>query len=300
VATGPDRLAWLNALVTCDVARLPAGAAAHGLALERKGKMLSEALVIDDGERTVLAVHGATSSSLLAVFEHHLVMEDAEIAAGPESARWIYAYGPRAAELADLAAASPGVVAAPVAMFGHPAAAILCRSPDRCPALESLAHGLGPGARIVGGEDWDRVRIDLGIPRFGIDLDETTYPQEAGLEELLISFTKGCYLGQEVVVKLRSRGHASRKLVRLLLPRDTPVPAPRDPVSCGEGGRPGVVTSASRSTVVESAPIAYAYVHIADSAPGTEVRVAGSPGTVIAPWGIVESHSAAGPVRPAS
>ena len=79
--------------------------------------------------------------------------------------------------------------------------------------LDEVARGVG-GAL---GDDaaWEALRIERAIPRFGVEFDATTYPQEAALEKRAVSFAKGCYLGQEVVCMLEMRGHVKRKLVPL-------------------------------------------------------------------------------------
>ena len=101
----------------------------------------------------------------------------------------------------------------------------------------------GGGARPLGAEDLEALRILEGQARFGADMDATRLPMEAGLTRLAISFTKGCYTGQEVVLRATARGHLQRGLVQLVLP---PGAGPATPLSAG-GQEVGLVTSAAET-----------------------------------------------------
>jgi hypothetical protein len=110
------------------------------------------------------------------------------------------------------------------------------------------------------------VRIDLGLLRYGVEFTDNTYPEEAGLEEHAINFNKGCYLGQEVVVKMRSRGHPSRKVVRVSAAGTLQAGA----ALCNAAGEPtGTVLSAAPSRATSGLTVAFASVRLADAAPGT-------------------------------
>jgi folate-binding protein YgfZ len=124
------------------------------------------------------------------------------------------------------------------------------------------------------------IRIEAGIPKFHRDMDEDTIPLEAGIESRAISFTKGCYVGQEVIIRVMHRGHGrvARRLVGLSLTDDVPPPAV--PVRSGER-EVGHVTSAAFSPGLER-PIALAYVHRDFVAPGTELNVEGGAALVSA------------------
>ncbi len=253
VVSGPDRASWLNALLTCDVSKLAPGRVSSGLALDKQGRVLSEILVSAAEDRILVAVDAVRRESLLAHFDRYLIMEDAEIVAAPEPISWMVAYGPLAATL-------PGA-SAPFRHFGFPA--ILLTSPEssRTALMDRLRSS---GAEIVIStlEDFDRSRLDLGIQRFGIEFSESTYAEEAGLDQLAIDFNKGCYLGQEVVVKMRSRGKPPRKLVRLVLQGADPVPDGAD-VASESGEVVGSVRSCRRSTLLPDHVVAFAIVRSA-------------------------------------
>ncbi|MEO7110704.1 MAG: glycine cleavage T C-terminal barrel domain-containing protein, partial [Polyangiaceae bacterium] len=113
-------------------------------------------------------------------------------------------------------------------------------------------------------------RQELGVPRFGLDFDLTTYPQEAGLEKRAVAFDKGCYLGQEVVCMLELRGHVKRKLVSLAVD-GAAAPKHGDDVLDSAGEKIGQVTSASVSPTL--GVLALAMVKAAHMEAGTELKI---------------------------
>ena len=118
----------------------------------------------------------------------------------------------------------------------------------------------------------EAIRIESGVPLFGRDMDEETIPLEAGIESRAISFSKGCYVGQEVIIRVLHRGHGrvARKLVGLTLDGDQ-IPAAEDAVRSGDR-EIGRVTSSTASPARQR-PIALAYVHRDFLEPGTQVTV---------------------------
>jgi folate-binding protein YgfZ len=152
-------------------------------------------------------------------------------------------------------------------------------SPEAC---TRLVHDLrAAGASPLGTLALEALRIEAGTPRFGIDMTEDTIPLEAGIEGRAISFTKGCYVGQEVIIRILHRGHGrvARRLVGLSLESED-VPPPGSPVSTADRDV-GAITSAAFSPGLHRA-IALGYVHRDASAPGTSVTVGatGTPATV--------------------
>jgi folate-binding protein YgfZ len=118
-------------------------------------------------------------------------------------------------------------------------------------------------------------RVELGVPRFGRDFGPEHFPQETGLGEQAVSYTKGCYLGQEVIARIHYRGQANRLLRGLRLPPGTTVDAVADGAELRYEGRPvGTLSSAVRSPAL-GAPVALAIVHRRGAEPGTRVEVEG-------------------------
>jgi folate-binding protein YgfZ len=154
-------------------------------------------------------------------------------------------------------------------------------------AVGAVLDKLIEAARRVGGgvcgmEAFEVARVEAGVPRFGAELDETVLPPEAGLDATAVSYTKGCYIGQEVLNRIRTIGHVNRTLVGL---RFDDAAAPR-PVKGGkllaDGREVGVVTSAVFSPRL-GAPIALGLVRREQATPGTALALAGGGASRVAP-----------------
>jgi folate-binding protein YgfZ len=135
------------------------------------------------------------------------------------------------------------------------------------------------GALLANAETVEVLRIEAGRPRFGVDMGPDTIPLEAAIEDRAISFTKGCYVGQEVIIRVMHRGHGrvARRLVRLVL-QGSPLPSRGDKVFSGDL-QVGEITSAAESPRV-GAPLAMAYIHRDHAAAGTQLLVNGSKAVV--------------------
>jgi folate-binding protein YgfZ len=270
--TGSDRLTWLNGLLTCELAKRRVGEAVFGLAVAQKGKIVSDVVVLVDESRALLVVERASVATLTASFEHHLMMEDAVLEATVGDVAFVH--GPRAHEALDAARAS-GAVGGELDVTGLGGAVIVTVGAQR----EALAHAAWAAAGGEADEEgWEVLRVLSAVPRFGVDFDETTYPQEAGLEAKAVSFQKGCYLGQEVVCMLEMRGHVKRKLVSLDVAGRV-APERHASVEDGNGGVVGEVTSAAEGP--EGEVRALAMVKYASIASGTLLVVGGRVARVV-------------------
>jgi len=142
-------------------------------------------------------------------------------------------------------------------------------------------HGLQP----IGLEALNSLRIEAGIPKYGIDMDESNFPMEAGLEAKAISYTKGCYIGQETIARADAQGHMNKRLMGLELSGES-VPMKGQsiqalPESEGAEGRVvGTVTSAVKSPTLGKV-IAMGYLHRDFIKPGTEVFIARQPAEIV-------------------
>jgi folate-binding protein YgfZ len=276
VVTGKDRVTWLNGMLTCELAKRAAGSAVYGLVVERKGHVLADvvAVVDDSGERVLLVVPVFTVESLRAHLEHYLVMEDCEITLASGWEAWSV-HGPRS-ERALEAARAAGGVGGTLDRTGRGGAMVLA-PPD---ATREVAAAVAGVATVGDDAGWEALRLERGVPRFGVDFDDKTYPQEAQLEKVAVSFDKGCYLGQEVVCMLEMRGHVKRKLVPVVLDA-VGAPPPRGAPVTDEAGAPvGEVTSAVTSPTLGK-PVAMAMVKRAFAEAGKRLVVAGASGEVV-------------------
>ncbi len=274
--TGKDRITWLNGLLTCDLAKRTPGAALYGLVVERKGHVLSDVDVVVDepGERVMLVVPVFTVESLQVHLEHYLVMEDAELAVATGWEVWSV-HGPRAEKALEAARAAGGVGGA-LDRTGLGGAVVLA-PPD---ATREVAAAIAGLAMVGDDAGWEALRLERGVPRYGVDFDDKTYPQEAQLEKVAVSFDKGCYLGQEVVCMLEMRGHVKRKLAPVLVDA-ADAPAAGAEVKDATGAVIGSVTSGAPSARLGRA-VALAMLKRAQAEPGTALQIAGAGGRVVA------------------
>jgi folate-binding protein YgfZ len=211
VARGKDRGAWLNGLLTCNLAKLAPPAAAYGLIVAKNGKIQSEVYTLLGDEDALIGLDAARAEQTTEVLDRHLVMEDVELELTPAGAsKWAGAFGPLA-EAACAAARAAGARAGVVRRGALPVAVFTPASPE---VVACVLAACGP-AVVASDEGWMRARVEHGIPERGVDFDDTNYPQEAALERDAVSFEKGCYLGQEAVFMLEKRGHVKRRLVQL-------------------------------------------------------------------------------------
>jgi folate-binding protein YgfZ len=277
VVTGTDRVAWLNGLLTCDLLKRAPGAAVYGLAVQRNGRVIADATVVFDevGERLLVAVPDAVVGTLRAHLEHYLVMEDAAIGPNVDAFEVWALHGPHAEE-ALLAARRAGAIGGAIDPTGLGGAVVLAPEEN----ARQVAAAIAGVATVGDSAGWDVLRLENAVPRFGVDFEDKTYPQEAALEKTAVSFEKGCYLGQEVVCMLQMRGHVKRKLVSVVL-EATETPGARAPVTDATGAAVGEVTSAAPSPRLGKI-VALAMMKRAQAEPGTEVVVGGFSGEVVA------------------
>jgi hypothetical protein len=277
--TGKDRLSWLNGLVTCELAGLEPGAGTYGLAVGKTGKIAAELWFIAEAERVLMVMPQGRMETIREHFDRHLIMEDAEMSDLPGSSV-IFTHGPRSPDLVAAARAA-GASAALIDWTGRgDAAAILAPQGSLDAVKATLLARAGDAGAEASDEGWEALRIAWGLPRAGVDYDESSLPQEASLEKLGVCFTKGCYLGQETVFMLEKRGHAKKRLMRLEIEGDDPLPAGAEIVLPGEGSVIGAVTSATPRPD-GGGLLALGHVKYKHAVKGTVLGVAGRVATVL-------------------
>lgn len=276
---GADRRSWLNAMATCDLSKLAPGAGAYGLCTGKNGKILAEFWLTQDKDRLLLGVHKTRVAGLLEHFERYIMMEDTEVADASDTLRVIFLYGPRHSEALKAAQAFKGAVAGAVITSSDLGMAVLMIEAGQVDNVrESLARTMGERFCVPGKEAWEAIRIEAGIPIFGVDFDEQNYPQEASLERYAVSFQKGCYLGQEAVFMLEARGHAKKRLVKIQVEGEGSAEELKAGALLGveqEGG--GVEEVGALTSVVdtEGGAAALGYVKYKHARTGVELKVGG-------------------------
>jgi len=287
VVRGADRKTFLHALLTNDIALLSPGSGCYAALLTPQGRMIADMNVFELGDVMLIDVRREVTDALLQRFDQLIFGEDVQL--GDVSDAWgcVGLYGPRAAAMigrllgADLSGFTPFqnarmqhegelVVVARRDGLGLPGFLLFAAGS----ALPGLAQALSDvGIAVLPAGVVEALRIEAGEPAFLVDMGDDTIPPEAGIEAAAVSYLKGCFPGQEVLVRIRDRGHGKvvRKLVGLIIEGGA---APGAGSAIVGGGKEiGRVTSAVMSPALGK-PIALGYVHRDFIDPGTAVTVA--------------------------
>ncbi len=281
---GADAATLLHGLVTNDVLGLRPGGGCHAALLTPRGKMRADLGVLRVAEEELLLECEASLASPLASIlsgyvpfsrsrladltaETGVVQLEGPAAPGVLRRAGLTEPGAEAWSHAEASLDGTSVRVVRVSRAGGPGFTLL--SP-RAGSGRLLGVLVSSGAERADAEALEAGRIEAGLPRWGAELDETVLPNEAWLERTAISYTKGCYLGQETVARLRTYGHVNRHLVALLLPSGSAVHPGAVVRSAGEPV--GRVTSAADSAA-RGRRVALAYVRRELEAPGTLLHV---------------------------
>lgn len=296
VVSGADRASYLHGLLTNDVAALKPGQGCYAAYLTPQGRMITDLFVYELGDAMLLTVPRAQKDAVLTKLDQFVFSEDVKLGDASDTFSALAVIGPASGRvLAALVGGNASDIDAwpPYAnrrvQFGG-RAAVLTRitdagepgydiyvEPDQ---LDVLRRELkAAGVAEADPETAEAIRIEAGVPKFNHDMDEETIPLEAGIESRAISFSKGCYVGQEVIIRVLHRGHGrvARKLAGLVLDGES-VPPASTPVTAA-AREIGEVRSSAMSPALGH-PIALAYLHRDFLAPGTVVSVSGHSATV--------------------
>ncbi len=250
---GEDRFRWLSGMVTNTVDGLAEHAGAWNLVLNAQGRIQGDLTVWRDGDTLELAIAADQYDRLLAHLERFIIMDDVELVPLSGDAA-LGLTGPAAGEVlarVGLPVLSETMTTTRVEWngmdlrlarhYGQLGAHYALWVPDA--QLSKLGKFLRTGgATLVGSASFDAFRIAEGIPAYGIDIAERDLPQETSQTRAL-HFSKGCYLGQEIVERIRSRGNVHRHLRQLEL--SGPVPAAGAELTLEGGAAAGTITSAA-------------------------------------------------------
>ena len=306
--TGADRRAYLQGLLTNDVAALAPGTGCYTAYLTAQGRMIADMRVFELGDALLVDLEADLAEPVRARWEQFIFSEDVRLESLSPSTAQIGVYGPRAADAiasAFAAAHAPGETAPAAGTLrempihgnarwdfqGQPAFVlrsedlgvsgfdIVLPSEHKAALVELLTTG---SARPVSADAAEVCRVEAGLPRFHADMNEDTIPLEAGIEDRAISLTKGCYVGQEIIIRVLHRGHGrvARKLLGLRFEPSAAVPPRGAKVFSGDR-EVGAVTSAVRSPALDR-PIALAYVQRDFVQAGTGVTIDGAAALVSA------------------
>jgi tRNA-modifying protein YgfZ len=269
--TGKDRQSFLHNFCTNDVKRLVPGSSCEAFFTNVKGKIVGHGLIACREDELVFLGPPGQGEKLVAHLDRYVIREDVQLR-DTTSQKW----------LSLIAGADPGVLE-----DVHTQWSLLGR--DDVDIVEAKANSTSVPSLLLkqgfvaGSEVFDAVRIEAGMPLFGVDFDDSNLPQEVGRDQQAISFTKGCYLGQETVARIDALGHVNQRIVGVrFVDSETPVfrgysaafgsEIPKSGLELlNDGSVAGHVTSACYSPKLR-APLGLAMVRRGANAIGTRLE----------------------------
>ncbi|HUK54354.1 MAG TPA: glycine cleavage T C-terminal barrel domain-containing protein [Candidatus Binatia bacterium] len=303
--SGADRARYLNAVTSGDIRSLQPGGGALGLLLNAQGHIVAELETYALEDRFLLLSHAVAGQRTFETLDKYIIMDDCTLT--DVSAQWASCAleGPRAEQAlatacgVEIPGAQARMPAPPTAAYAHKEVVI---GGVNCRVLRKFHFGL-PGAEIlaprnavadvwaalavaagksgggpIGWQAINALRIEAGVRWFSYDFDDTVIPHEAGLEQTHISYTKGCYTGQEIVERVRSRGRLNRWLS--LVEFSGSAPPERGTKLLAEGKEWGQVTSSSYSPGRKKG-IGFAYLRKEHNTAGAALEYAGGTARVL-------------------
>ncbi len=257
--TGADRQAFINSFSTNEVKKLAPGEHCEAFLTNVKGKVLGHVLMhCRDNELVLITVPGQ-ATKIIEHLDRYIIREDVQLADSTARRRYVLVAG---GDSAGKGLNHDTWIRWHV--LHTPVCGLLEATPERPSAM--LVELQSAGARACNYAAFDALRIEAGMPLFGVDFDEENLPQEVGRDELAISFTKGCYLGQETVARIDALGHVNQQItgVRFAAPN---YPAAKAELT-HDGTTAGHVTSVTFSPQLQ-APLALALIRRQWLSPGT-------------------------------
>jgi len=305
--TGNDRVKFLQGIISNDASVLTPGRGLYATILTSKGKMQTDLTVFALKNAAIwVDAEPEVAEKLLRLLIRYTIGTDAAIDNLSGGYGLLGIYGPNAAAAVEsvfgLRPPTAALAVVESVWQGHPATVAESGYPgtpgyhvllaaDALPAAWSAVVGSDGGSAVkaVGMDALEAVRIEAGVPRFGSDMSEENFPPEARIEDRALSYTKGCYMGQETIARIKTYGHVNRLLVGLLPDTDRPIAHGTalyhsDVTSVlREHKEAGYVTSSIVSPALKRV-IALGYVHRTLATPGTVVSVGSEnpiPATVV-------------------
>lgn len=284
VLSGEDRVRWLNGMVTNNVRDLALNRGNYSFVLNPQGRNLGDLVAYNRGDYLLVTTDREQAPKLKELFDRYIIMDDVEVEDISDKLASIGVAGPRAAEILgvvgiDVVALVSGQVSDPVwqgvglsvarsvlpQMDGYE----IWSTPEN---LERLWDAVdAAGAMPTGSEALELYRLARGVPRYGIDLRERDLPQETGQQHVL-NFAKGCYVGQEIVERIRSRGNVHRVLAGFEVQGD--VPAAGDKVLVDDKQVGEITSAACVPFPAGQRTLALGYIRREFAEPGTEMKIA--------------------------
>jgi len=289
--TGTDRVRFLHGQITNDVKTLRVGEGCYAALTTAKGKMQSDLNLFVLPDELLLDFEPGYASTVAQRLEKYIVADDAQVVdvaplygllsvQGPEAESAVRAIGlfteipTNPLGSAKMSDATLGeIYLMNNSRLGRAGFDLFVPSTALAAATDKLiVAAKALGGRAVGWNAFEIARIEAGIPRFGVDMDETNLPQECGIEARALSYTKGCYIGQEVLNRIHSVGHVNRELRGLRLADDLKTLAVKGDKLFQGDKEVGYITSTTYSPKLH-ANIALGYVRREVSSIGTKLNL---------------------------
>ncbi len=288
--TGKDRATYLHGLLTNDIQALAPGTGCYAAWLTPQGRMVTDMHIFESGDMMLLDVPADLLSATLQRLDQFLFSEDVQIADLSETLAAVWLHGPAAASaIEDVLTGISGLASWPeyrnaraefggapvvvgrVSQLGVPGFVVYADPAHGADLQRALIEG---GAAVAEPAAIEAARVEAGYPLFGADMTDETIPLEAGIEDRAISMSKGCYVGQEVIIRVLHRGHGrvAKRLVGLRFRGDQADDMPASGARVFSEARDvGSVTSVASSPRL--GPIALGYLHRDFVAVGTRLEV---------------------------
>jgi folate-binding protein YgfZ len=294
--TGADRTRWLNGMVTNNIRDLAAGRGVYAFLLNPQGHILGDLYAYNRGESILVDTDADQLEKMIATFDHYIIMDDVVITKLGGHMTSLGVAGPKSRAVLGAAGIQiPGMEPLEVVTRKcecdcgcRECSVVLGEDPRResyeiwvAPheVLKLWQSLLAAGAKPVGWEALELDRIVSGIPRYGVELRERDLPQETGQDRAL-NFSKGCYVGQEIVERIRSRGAVHRKFGGFLIDGAVEIVAGTK-VTSDEKEAGEITSSATVAANGREKTVALGYIRREAGTPGREVTIGGSKATVV-------------------
>jgi aminomethyltransferase len=284
--TGGDRVRWLNGMITNNVRDLAVGRGVYAFLLNPQGHILGDLIAYNRRDSLLVDTDQSQLEKILATFDHYIIMDDVEVANISEKLSAVGIAGPTAEnvlkeagfeipqlqplEIADIAWQQARVSIIRGEREAFPSYEIWTAPEHVASVREKLQSA---GAVLIGPEALELYRIALGVPLYGKDIRERDLPQETEQQRAL-NFNKGCYVGQEIVERIRSRGAVHRMFTGFTVTGPAPAPGTKIQAQAKDVGE--ITSSAVIPSPDGEHTVALGYIRREIGAPGKEVEIAGS------------------------
>ncbi len=286
--TGTDRQRFINGQVTNNVKDLKAGQGCYAALVTAKGKLQSDLFIYCLPDELLLDFEPGLTAAVTERLERYVIADDVQVVDVGSMYGLVTVQGPRSADVVRAVGLEAPSAPLNSSRLESTGAEIYCTGNARgtvagfdvfVPAEQVGAMQerlVEAAAKVQGGassmEALEIVRIESGVPRFGVDMDETNLASEAGIEARAISYSKGCYIGQEVISRIRAFGQVAKSLRGLRLPAELPQLPQKGDKLFHEGKEVGYLTSSCRSHALQL-NIALGYVRREHNSAGTELHL---------------------------